>query len=236
MVALARAAAARYTAGMRTNFARIALLTVASLLTAACAGGMGGGADDAHEAASAAPVPVALRVELSGETAPILDEDGGGRIELLYEGSDEPIEFAFQNNVMTVAELIPGRYEIARLGPLFCRDIGFEIAPEARARALGTLRARIIETEYYVALIALDPAGAPTISEVAERTGGTAGAVDARPIRAAEQAPCFLGRGGPGMTYHDLPLGQKILVNIGLVGFCAAAVASGGFCIFGAGL
>ena len=176
--------------------------------------------------------PVAFRLTVTGKTGTVLETDATGRIEVLREGADEAIGLDFENGELAIHELPPGRYSIARIGPLACRALSFEVDPSAEARALGSLRAEIITTDYYVALLSGQAATGTEIAGLAERTGAAPGAIDARPLVIPEAAPCFLSRSGPGTTWRERPLGEKILLGIGFVGFCAIAVASGGFCVF----
>jgi hypothetical protein len=176
--------------------------------------------------------PVAFRLTVTGKTEPVLGTGTTGRIEVLREGADEVIGLDFENGELTVHELPPGHYNIARIGPLACRGLAFKIDPSAGARALGSLRAEIITTDYHVAILSLAPATGIEIDGLAERTGTAPGAVDARPLVIPEAAPCFINRAGPGSTWRDRPLGEQILLGIGFAGFCAIAVAAGGFCVF----
>ncbi len=192
--------------------------------------------------ADAPPVPtaseparlqlVAFRLAVTGETGPVLETGTTGRIEVLREGADEVIGLDFENGELAIHELPPGRYSIARIGPLACRGLSFEVDSSAEARALGSLRAEIIATDYLVALISLEPATGTEIATLAERMGAAPGAIDARPLVIPEAAPCFINRAGPNATWQDLPLGEKIMLGIAIAAFCAAAVAAGGFCAF----
>jgi hypothetical protein len=206
----------------------LALIALLPLLLAACA------AEDTAppETQTARIQPIAFRLTVTGKTEPVLGTGATGRIEVLRKGADEVIGLEFENGALTVHELPPGSYSIARIGPLICRGLAFEVDPSARARALGSLRAEIIMTDYYVALMSLAPATGTEIAGLAERTGAAPGAIDARPLVIPEGAPCFISRAGPDATWHDLPLGQKIMLGILIGGFCAAAVAAGGFCVF----
>ncbi len=206
----------------------LALIALLPLLLAACATG-----DTAPTEIRPAEVqPVAFRLTVTGKTGPVLGTDTTGRIEVLREGADEVIGLDFENGELTVHELPPGHYSIARIGPLACRGLFFEVDPSAGARALGSLRAEIITTDYHVALLSLAPATGIEIDALAERTGAAPGAIDARPLVIPEAAPCFINRAGPGSTWRDRPLGEQILLGIGFAGFCAIAVAAGGFCVF----
>ena len=176
--------------------------------------------------------PVAFRLTVTGKTGAVLETGATGRIEVLREGADETVGLDFENGKLAVHELPPGRYSIARIGPLACRGLSFEVDPSAKARALGSLRAEIIATDYYVALLSLAPATGTEIAGLAERTGAAPGAIDARPLVIPEAAPCFISRAGPDATWRELPLGQKIMLGIVIATFCAAAVAAGGFCAF----
>ena len=178
------------------------------------------------------PIAVTLHLGVSGHSAPVLDAEGRGQITLARDGADEPLTVAFQNNAPSVFELAPGHYDVTAIGGLNCRGMGFDVEDGADARHLGTLHAEIVKTSYYVAMIAGRPATDAEISEVANESGAAPGNIDARPISAAEAAPCFIHRSGPGQTWRDRPLGEKILLGIGFAGLCAVALASGGFCVF----
>jgi len=173
-----------------------------------------------------------LHLGVSGHAAPVLDAEGRGQITLVRDGADEPLTVAFQNNAPSGFELAPGYYDVTAIGGLTCRDMGFEVADGAAGRHLGVLRAEIIRTSYYVAMIAGRPATDAEISELAQTTGTAPDNIDDRPISAAEAAPCFIHRGGPGQTWRERPLGEQILLGLGFVGFCAIALAAGGFCAF----
>lgn len=181
--------------------------------------------------------PTALHLTVTGDTAPVLGTGSTGQIELARKGAPEPVGVEFENGALAVVELQPGQYNITRIGQLTCRGLTFEIDPPendqaASARALGSLRAKIITTDYYVALMSRRAATKAEVAELAEHVQAAPGTIDARPIAMAETAPCFLGTGGPGTTWRERPLGEKILLGIGFAGFCAIALASGGFCAF----
>ncbi len=206
----------------------LALIALLPLLLAACAAEY----TAPPETQTAQTQPVAFRLTVTGKTGAVLETGATGRIEVLREGADEAIDLDFENGELAVHELPPGHYSIARIGPLLCRGLTFEVDPLTQARALGALRAEIIATDYYVALMSLAPATGTEIAALAERTGAAPGAIDARPLVIPEAAPCFINRAGPDATWHELPLGQKIMLGILMAGFCAAAVAAGGFCAF----
>ena len=205
---------------------RIVAVAVLLLLLAACASGRTAPPETGQIQ------PVAFRLTVAGKTGAVLETDATGRIEVLREGADEAIGLNFENGELAVHELPPGRYAIASIGPLTCRGLSFEVDPSTKARALGALRAEIIVTDYYIALLSGRAATGTEIAGLAERTGAAPDTIDARPLMIPEAAPCFVGRGGPGTTWRERPLGEKILLGIGFVGFCAIAVASGGFCAF----
>jgi hypothetical protein len=198
--------------------------TIALLGLAACA--------NSETTPPGPPTPTTLQIGVSGYVAPVLDADGRGQITLTRDGADAPITVYFQNDVPSGFELAPGHYEINAIGALTCRDMEFDVDDGAGGRHLGALRAEIIKTSYYVAMIAGRPATDAEIFELADETGTAPSNIDDRPISAAEAAPCFIHRGGPGQTWRDRPLGEKILLGIGFAGFCAIALASGGFCVF----
>jgi hypothetical protein len=206
----------------------LALIALLPLLLAACA-------DEFSAPVASEPVrnqPVAFRLSVTGAAGAVLGTGDSGRIEVLREGADEAIGLDFANGAMTTHELPPGTYSIARIGPLLCRGLAFEVDPSAGARALGSLRAKIITTDYHVALMSLTPATGTEIAALAERTGTTPGAIDARPLVIPEAAPCFISRAGPDATFDELPLGEKIMLGALIGGFCALAFASGGFCVY----
>ena len=176
--------------------------------------------------------PTALHLTVTGDTAPVLGTGTTGQIELTRDGAAEPVGVEFENGALVVADLQPGQYNITKLGSLTCRGLTFEIDQAARARDLGTLRAEIITTDYYVALMSRRAATGAEIAGLAERVQAPPDTIDARPIAMAEAAPCFLGTGGPGTTWRERPLAEQILLGIGFAGFCAVALASGGFCAF----
>ncbi len=206
----------------------LALIALLPLLLAACATGR----TAPPESQPAQTLPVAFHLTVTGKTGPVLETGATGRIEVMREDADEPIGLEFENGELAIHELPPGRYSIARIGPLACRGLSFEVDPSAGARALGSLRAEIIETDYYVALLSLAPATGTEIAALAERTGAAPGTIDTRPLQAAEAAPCFISRAGPDATWRDRPLGEQIMLGIVIAAFCAAAVAAGGFCAF----
>ena len=115
--------------------------------------------------------PVAFRLTVTGKTGTVLKTGATGRIEVLREGADEAIGLDFENGELAVHELPPGHYSIARIGPLLCRGLTFEVDPWTQARALGSLRAEIIATDYYVALLSLAPATGTEIAALAEFLG-----------------------------------------------------------------
>lgn len=205
------------------------LMALLALLVAACTAGPA-------DTQPAGPVPTAIRLTITGDTGPVLKTSGAGRIELLRDGAAEPVVIEFENGALAIHDLTPGKYSIASLGPLTCRGLTFEVIDQPGgapgARALGSLHAKIVTTDYYVALMSRKPATGAEIADLAERTQSAPEAIDARVIDQTEAAPCFMGRGGPGTTWRDRPLGEQILIGIGFAAFCAAAVASGGFCAF----
>lgn len=201
------------------------LPAVASLVLAACAAGQ-----DPPPEAGAGPVPVALRLTLAGDTAPVLDAEGTGHIELARDGADEPVSLAFGNGALAMHELPPGSYEITRLGPLHCKGLDFEVA--AAPRYLGSLEAELVRSRYHVALMSRPLAAPGDVATLAERAGTSAEAVDARPLEVSEIAPCALGPDGPVVTWEDLTLGEKVILGTSAAALCALAVAGGGFCSF----
>lgn len=177
-------------------------------------------------------IPTALQLTITGATETVLGSDGTGRIQLVRDGTDEPLGVEFANGAPAIVDLQPGEYRITSLGPLTCRGLSFDVEESSGARALGSVQAEIITTNYYVALMTRQTATAPEISELAERAQTTSGTIDTRPITVAETAPCFMGRGGPGTTWRVMSAGEQIMLGIGFAAFCAVALASGGFCAF----
>ena len=181
---------------------------------------------------ASAPVPAEIELAFSGYVAPVLDSQGAGEVAFHRKGAEDPVVVPFQNGAPAAFALAPGAYELTRIGVLQCRGLEFDVDASSEARALGTIRGDIVKTSYYVALMAGRPATATQVSALAGSQGLSPGGVDATPITLAEKAPCFIHRGGPGETWRDRPLGEQILLGIGFVGFCAVAVAAGGFCAF----
>lgn len=184
----------------------------------------------ADEPVAAAAVPVGFRIALTGATGPILAEDGSGALELEAPGADEPLSLGFENGSLAVHGLAPGRYEVARLGPLQCRGLTFEVG--TRPRYVGTLRAEVVRTDYFVALMQPAVADPADVAALAGRADVGAEAVDARPLAVTEAAPCFVGEHGPATTWDDLTLEEKIILGVGVAGLCAISLAAGGFCHF----
>lgn len=210
-------------------YARILALAALLLLPVACAE-----QGDAVPEASAAPkeaVPVAFRLTVTGASGPVLPDGARGEVSFLRKGAKEPLAVAFESGSTVVHPLPPGRYSLAGIGPLACRGLDFEVGP-ASPRALGTLNAKIIETDYYVALMSGRKATGTELADLARETGTAAEGIDARPLGIPESAPCFVSKSGPGQTWHDRPLGEKILIGIGFAAFCALAVTQGGICAF----
>jgi hypothetical protein len=201
------------------------LVVLFPLLLTACASG-----PEAEQPVP--PVPTSIQLTFTGDTVPVLGSGGTGQIELHREGAGEPVLLEFQNGVAEIHNLPPGKYSVEKIGVLTCRAMTFDIDPSARARALGSIEARIITTDYYVALVSRHPATQAELAGFAAQVQTPLDGIDARPISVAEKAPCFLGTGGQGTTWQERPLGEKILLGIGFAGFCAIALASGGFCAF----
>lgn len=211
---------------MGLNQRIFAMAVLLPLILAACASGR------AELPETGQTQPVAFRLTVTGETEAVMETGTTGRVEVLRDGADEATGLDFENGEMTVHDLAPGSYAVARIGPLKCRGLSFDVDPGTQARALGSLRAEIIVTDYDVAMMSVAPASGAEIAELAGRLQTAPGTVDARALTIPEAAPCFAGHGGPGATWRDRPLGEKILLGIGFAGFCAIAVASGGFCVF----
>ena len=123
-----------------------ALAAMFPLLLAACA-------TELEEVLPVSPVPTSIQLTFTGDTAPVLGSGDTGQIELHREGSDEPVLLEFQNGVEAIYDLPPGQYSVGKIGALTCRGMAFDIDPSSSARALGSIKARIITTDYYVALM-----------------------------------------------------------------------------------
>ena len=177
-------------------------------------------------------IPTSLQLTITGATEPVLGADDTGKIQLVRDGTDEPLGVEFANGAPAIVDLQPGEYRITSLGPLTCRGLSFDVEESSGARALGSVQAEIITTNYYVALMTRQAATATEISELAERAQTASDTIDSRPIMMAEAAPCFMGRGGPGTTWRDMSAGEQIMLGVGFAAFCAVALASGGFCAF----
>lgn len=205
---------------MRRILRRAALTILLPLFLAACAAGPEVSAPDRS-------IPTTLRIAVTGEAGAVLDAEGAGRIEVLRDGASEPVAMAFRNGGAAGADLVPGAYRITRLGSLTCRNMRFDVDPEAEARALGGLRAEIVRTtDYDVALVT---------TRAAAEDGNSAeapGAVDSRPLTVSEPAPCYANRSGPEANWQERSLGERILFGLAVGALCAAALAAGGFCAF----
>lgn len=206
------------------RFGCLARAVFGALLLAACA------AQESAPGPGAGPVPVGFRLALAGDTGPVLDAEGRGRLELARKGADAPVSVAFENGGLTVHDLTPGRYEITGLGPLQCRGLAFEAGAEPRY--LGAVSADLVRADYHVALMSRPSVPPADVAALAEGAGIEPDAVDARPLDITESAPCFLGRDGPLTTWDDLTLGEKVMLGVGVAGLCAVALAAGGFCQF----
>lgn len=213
---------------------RLAYIPVMRLIWIAVATtlGIAACAEPAPEAEAEPPVPTEIELAFSGYVAPVLDSGDAGEVVFQRKGAEDPVVVPFQNRAPTAFALVPGEYELTRIGVLQCRGLEFDVDPSSEARALGTIRGDIVKTSYYVALMAGRPATTTQVSALAGSQGLSPDGVDATPILLTEKAPCFIHRGGPGETWRDRPLGEQILLGIGFAGFCAVAVAAGGFCAF----
>ena len=200
------------------------------MIAAAAILGLAACAEEAPEAGP--PVPTEIELAFSGYVAPVLDAEGAGEVSFLRKGAEDAVVVPFRNGAPAEFALAPGSYELTRIGVLQCRGLEFDVDPAAGARALGTIRGEIVRTNYFVALMAGQPATATQVSALAGAQGLTPDGIDATPIALTEKAPCFIHRGGPGETWRDRPLGEQILLGIGFAGFCAVALAAGGFCAF----
>jgi len=204
------------------RLARALVWGLAPLALAACAAS-GPGSDDRAAPEAATPTPAALRLVIAGDADPVFALDQPIPVELNRDGADAPVTLEVRAGSLSVARLPPGHYAVTRIGPLACAGIGFDLGPGPQA--LGTLRAEVLRTEYDVALISAVPATPADLAELG------ADAADA-PLTVHRQALCHSGRGGTGTQFRDLSPAEQIMAGILFAGFCAAAVASGGFCAF----
>ncbi len=76
------------------------------------------------------------------------------------------------------------------------------------------------------------PAKPDDIAGLAEARSIATDKVDARPISVTRHAPCSVHQQGPGQSWRDRPLGERIALGFAIAGFCAIALAAGGFCAF----
>jgi hypothetical protein len=206
------------------------VLTALLLLLAACAT-----APEQVEPGQAAPdrlIPTTLQVNLHGKINAVLGEDDTSEIELLREDADEPVVLEFRNGAQATGDLAPGAYQITRLGTLACRGVSFDVDPAAGARALGTLDAEILVTDYDLAMMTSKSATAGDVAALTQAAGIAPDGIDTRPIALGEAVPCFANHDGPGTNWRERPLGEQIMFGVLMAGLCAAAVASGGFCAF----
>jgi hypothetical protein len=205
----------------RTIVRTAARMAPVLLLLAACATA---GPEPDSALAPGEPRAAALRLSVTGATA-VLDTTAPISVELVRAGAEEPVTLAFTDGDLAMHELPPGRYAVTRIGGLSCTGLDFELAPGAAPRALGTLRAEIIRTDYDVALVSGSPATPADLAQL----GGTA---ESDPLAVHRQALCHSSRDGDGTQFHDMSPAEQVMTVILFGGFCAAALASGGFCAF----
>jgi hypothetical protein len=169
--------------------------------------------------------PTALRLNLTGKSEAVFGAVTAIPVLLTRDGTEEPVATELTPGGLTRMELPPGDYSISRIGPMACYGIGFTVAPGAEPRALGTLQAEILRTQYDIALLDGSPASTADLAELG------AGA-QAAPLYIDRNALCHVGRNGPGTEFRDLSPAEQVMAAILFGGLCAAAVASGGFCAF----
>lgn len=198
----------------------VALLTALAL--AACATAP---PPQEHAPASAEAATMALRLDLVGTTGALFPDGDPIPVELTPAGGSAPVTIALQEGTLAAHDLPPGAYAVSRIGPLACAGIGFELTPGDGPQVLGTLQARLVQTDYDIALISARRAGPADLAAMG------AGARQGR-LAVHRQALCHAGRGGPGTEFHDLSPTEQVLAVLLFAGFCAAAVASGGVCNF----
>ncbi|MDH3668091.1 MAG: hypothetical protein OEN23_14280 [Paracoccaceae bacterium] len=187
---------------------------------------------NAPDTAPVDPVPTVIDLGVFGATGPVIGEDGTGELLLKRSGQSEPVSVQFQNGARSEFALAPGDYRITQIGELRCQGLDFSVDPQTDLRALGTVRAEIVKAKYYVALMAGHPAKLDEIAGLAEVRAIPADQVDARPISVTHHAPCSVHSQGPGQSWRDRPLGERIALGAAIAGFCAIALAAGGFCAF----
>jgi len=196
------------------------LLTLLPLIFAGCAAAPKSPAPDASLGA-APPRAVALRLVLSGSADAVFPPGQKVPVELAYGDEGPVVSLDLVPGRRSLHDLAPGGYAVTRIGPLGCTGIGFAVGPGAAPADLGTLRAEVLQTDYDVALISARAA-----------SPGELGDAEPVPLFAHRQALCHASRDGPGTEYRDLSPAERVMVAILFAGFCAAAVASGGFCAF----
>ncbi len=187
---------------------------------------------DAPVAAPLEPVPTVIDLGVFGATGPVIGEDGTGALHLMRTDEAEPVIVSFQNGAPSEFVLAPGDYQITQIGELRCQGLDFSVDPQADLRALGTMRAEIVKAKYFVALMAGHPAKPDDVAVLAEARSIPADHVDARPINVTLHAPCSVHQHGPGQSWRDRPLGERLALGAAIAGFCAIALAAGGFCAF----
>lgn len=211
---------------MRSYAAYLAILALGAVMGCNQAGGPQASAEPA------VPVPTVIDLGVFGAVGPVIGEDGTGQLHLKRADGGEPVTVPFQNASPSEFALAPGDYRITQIGELRCQGIAFSVGGDARLRALGTIRAEIVKSQYYVALIAGHPAKPDEIAALAEARSLDTAKIDARPISVTRHAPCSVHRLGPGQSWRDRPLGERIALGFAVAGFCAIALAAGGFCAF----
>jgi len=169
--------------------------------------------------------PAGLRLNLTGKAEAVFGTATAIPVELTRAGEEEPIATEFTPGALTRLDLAPGDYAVTRIGPMSCTGVEFTLTPGSEPRGLGALNAEIMQTEYDLALVSAGPAGATDLAALGP------GAQSA-PLFVDRRALCHAGRGGSGTQFYDLSPAEQVMTVILFGGICAAAVASGGFCIF----
>lgn len=175
-----------------------------------------------RDGSDAQPRATALRLALTGKTEAVAAPDAAIPVELQREGAD-PLTLDYVPGALTIHELPPGRYGIAKIGPMSCTDLGFDVTPGQGPLALGTVDAKVSETDYYIGYVSGRPA--------AEADVATLGAEPGQPI-VGRHALCHAPRDYTGPVWADLPIEQKLMFALMMAGFCALTVASGMVCAF----
>jgi hypothetical protein len=168
--------------------------------------------------------PAALRVTVTGRTAPVLHDGTTGRLVVARDGAPEPIGLDFENGALAVYQLPPGDYSIAMIGPLTCSGLEFTIDADAGGVALGSIEANIFRADPHSALISGQAATGAEIASTAAEVQAAPGAIGSQPVAIAQSALCHTNGATTGQTALTGDETGQLVVALIVIG---ALVATG---------